>query len=272
MYESYWNLSRKPFGSGCDVAAYYPSEAHQGTLLKLRYAVEGRRGAALLAGIAGTGKSLVAKLLAERLPDAFSPVVHLTFPQMPAANLLAYLARELQTEDIGREPTIETSVRAIERKLTTNAADGGHAVILVDEAHLLDGNRTFEALRLLLNCEYQGSPTATLVFVGQTSLLPVVARMPALEQRLAVKCLLRSLTHDETHAYVQHRLQTAGGATNLFEPEALDAVHEIAQGTPRDVNRLCDLALLLGFADEASTIDADRIQTVARELVEATAD
>jgi general secretion pathway protein A len=52
----------------------------------------------------------------------------------------------------------------------------------------------------------------------------------------------------------------------------LDALHAITRGVPRDVNRLCDLALLLGFADEAKSIDANRIEAVARELVDVAAD
>ena len=82
--------------------------------------------------------------------------------------------------------------------------------------------------------------------------------------------MLRALSHDETHSYVQHRLQAVGGAADLFDSDALDTVHAISQGVPRDINRLCDLALLLGFADEAQRIDAERIEAVARELVEVT--
>lgn len=274
MYESYWNLQRKPFGGGCDLRDYYPSEGHQGALLKLRYAVESRCGAALLTGAAGTGKTLVAKLLAERLSETAGPLVHLTFPQMPTSELLAYLACELAGADGGsdRTPTTDESVRSIERRLRENAAAGKHAVIVVDEAHLLDGMRTLESLRLLLNIEHDGRPTATLIFVGQTALLPQLSRMPQLEQRLGVKCLLRSLTHDETHSYVQHRLQEVGGSPAIFNSDALDALHAISQGVPRDINRLCDLALLLGFADEARSIDAARIEAVARELVEVAAD
>jgi general secretion pathway protein A len=274
MYESYWHLARRPFGGGCDVRAYYPGEAHQGTLLKLRYAVENRVGAALLAGHAGTGKTLVTRLLAEKLGDDYRPLVHVTFPQMPTAELTAYLAAELQAESeiTAAPPSLDRSVRSIERRLAENAAAGKHAVVIVDEAHLLEGTRTFEALRLLLNREHDGRPTLTLIFVGQPALLPTLSRMPALEQRLGVKCLLRPLTRDEVHAYVQHRLQTAEGPTNLFDSDALDALHAITRGVPRDVNRLCDLALLLGFADEAKSIDAGRIEAVARELVEVAAD
>ena len=269
MYESYWELERKPFGSGCETELYYPGEAHQGTLLKLRYAVESRHGAALVTGHSGTGKTLIAKLLAERVAAECRPWVHLTFPQMPTANLLAYLAHELQAPgtSIGREPSIDESVRVVQTQLTENAKAGGHATIVVDEAHLLDGTRTFEALRLLLNFEHDGRPTCTLLFVGQPALLPMLERMPQLEQRLVVKCLLRALTVDETHAYVQHRLQTAGARRQIFEPESLDALRAVSQGIPRDINRLCDLALLIAFADGDTRITPERIEAVAAELV-----
>ncbi len=273
MYETYWHLRCKPFGGGCETALYYPSEAHQAALLKLRYAVESRHGAALLTGHAGVGKTLVTRMLLEGLDDATGPLVHLTFPQMPAANLLAYLACELQSPEgsIGREPPLDESVRTVQRCLTEGARAGRHALLVVDEAHLLEP-RTFETLRLLLNVEHEGRPAATIVFVGQPAILPLVERLPQLEQRLAVKCLLRPLLLDETHAYVQHRLQTAGAAQTIFEPAAVEAVHAAAQGIARDVNRLCDLALLIGFAEEAKSISPAIIESVAEELVNVSAD
>ncbi len=95
MYEAYWQLQQKPFAVRCDARSYYPTETHQGALLKLRYAIENRCGAALLIGSSGCGKTLLARLLAEQLPETYRPAVHLVFPQMPAGDLLAYVAAEL---------------------------------------------------------------------------------------------------------------------------------------------------------------------------------
>ena len=58
MYETYWRLTQKPFENAADPRFYYPAESHQAALLKLRYAIENRRGAALLAGPSGSGKTL----------------------------------------------------------------------------------------------------------------------------------------------------------------------------------------------------------------------
>ncbi|MCE9606133.1 MAG: AAA family ATPase [Planctomycetia bacterium] len=275
MYENHWSLERRPFGSGCDSRFYYPSDAHQGTLLKLRFAVESKHAAALVIGESGTGKTLIGRLLAERLPLECAPLVHLTFPQMPAANLLAYLARELQAEHNGgaQVPSIDEAVWALQQLLTANARTGKHAVIIIDEAHLIESTQTFEALRLLSNIEFDGSPVATMIFIGKPALMPIFERLPQWEQRFAVKCLLRPLGSDETHAYVQHRLQTAGaGDERIFEIEALEALHAITQGTPRDVNRIADLALLTAFADGETTIAPERIHAVASELVNVGAD
>lgn len=274
MYEDYWRLERRPFGAGCDPRFYYPSDAHQGTLLKLRFAVESKHAAALVIGESGTGKTLVGRLLAERMPTECSPLVHLTFPQMPAANLLAYLARELQAPHTSgsQVPSIDESVWALQQLLAANAHAGKHAVVIIDEAHLLEGNQTFEALRLLSNIEVDGAPAVTMIFVGKPALMPIFERLPQWEQRLAVKCLLRPLSSDETHAYVQHRLQEAGAVDEIFELEALDALHAISQGVPRDIHRIADLTLLTAFADGEESIGPDRIHAVAAELVNVGAD
>lgn len=274
MYESYWSLERRPFGAGCDPRFYYPSDAHQGTLLKLRFAVESKHAAALVIGESGTGKTLIGRLLADRLPSDCMPLVHLTYPQMPAANLLAYLARELHAPQAGgnQVPSIDESVWALTQVLEANAHAGKHAVIIVDEAHLIEATQTFEALRLLSNIEVDGAPAATILFVGKPALMPIFERLPQWEQRLAVKCLLRPFTVDETHAYVQHRLKEAGSAEEIFDREALDALHSISQGVPRDIHRIADLALLTALADEEQSITVARIHTVAAELVNVGAD
>ncbi len=95
MYEAYWQLHAKPFENTSDTRFYYPAETHQGALLKLRYAVENRRSGALLTGGSGLGKSLVVQSLLRQLGDMFTPRVHVVFPQMPADQLLAYLAESL---------------------------------------------------------------------------------------------------------------------------------------------------------------------------------
>lgn len=273
MYLEYWQLTGRPFELCGDRAAFYPCEAQEAALLKLRYAAESRRGAALLAGPAGVGKTMLVQLFRANLVESFQPFVHLVFPQMSSRDLLVYLA-----EQLGAPPadpprhTIEESVRRLEFLLGQNAKQGRHAIVVIDEAHLLEDCGALETLRLLLNFEHAGRPTLTLLLVGQMGLVSSVGRLPSLEERVAVKTLIRTLTPEETVGYVRHRLKAAGATRDIFTPDALEALHYLGRGTPRQINRLGDLALLVGYADRVPRLEAQQIESVSEELVAITDD
>ncbi len=273
MYLDYWQLARKPFEPSADRATFYPCESHQGALLKLRYAVENRRGAALLAGPAGVGKTMLVQLFRGELAETFRPQAHLVFPQMSSRDLLVYLA-----EQLGASPadpprhTIEESVRRLEFLLQQNSQHGRHAIVVIDEAHLLEDCGALETLRLLLNFEVAGQPALTLLLVGQMGLVSAVGRLPSLEERIAVKTLIGTFTVEETAGYIRHRLEAAGAAREIFTPDAIEALHYLGHGTPRQINRLGDLALVVGFADQTARLTAQQIEAVSEELVTIAAD
>jgi len=276
MYESYWQLDCKPFENTADPRFYFPGEPQQSALLKLRYAIENRRGAAALCGASGTGKSLVARMLRENLGQQYQPQVHLVFPQMQTDELLVYLADQLEgggagdafdARPTGDRPSVRRSIERIERTLAENAQAERHALVIIDEAHLLEHPETFEALRLLLNFQPNDRTPLTLLLCGQTVLLPMLERTPSLEERLAVKSLLRPFSEHETGQYVAHRLRKAGADRTIFAADSVPTLHALTGGIARRINRLCDLALLIGFAEERSEITADHLEAVAGELV-----
>ena len=268
MYENYWQFEQKPFENNSDAKFYYPSNTHQGAMLKVRYAVENSSGCALLTGAPGLGKSLIVQTLFQHLPESVNPRINLVFPQMPTDQLLAYIADELDFSSHSNAPSsVEESVRRIRDSVQENAKAGRTTVLVVDEAHLLGEESTLDTLRLLLNFEYDGKPCISLILAGQPTLLPVLERHPGIEERLAVKCLLRPFSEDETSSYIQHRLQQVGGDSSIFESDAIEAIHGISNGIPRKINRLCDLALLIGFAEEYKSINADQIDAVSDELI-----
>ena len=78
---------------------------------------------------------------------------------------------------------------------------------------------------------------------------------------------LCAFTLEETAEYVAHRLRAAGAERSIIEPDAIPALHDLSRGVPRQINRLCDLALLIGFAEERQTLGAEQFEAVCRELV-----
>ncbi|MCA9264341.1 MAG: AAA family ATPase [Planctomycetales bacterium] len=274
MYEAYWSLDQKPFDTTSSSDFYYPGESHQGALLKLRYAIENRRGAAVLAGAAGLGKSLLIDALFRQLPANYNPRVHLVFPQLKSEQLLAFLAEELAgtLSEFGGSASPEVNVRRIRDTLSDVTQAGHHTVVVIDEAHLLDELDAFETVRLLLNFSTDNQSDLTIVLVGQPQILAALDRTPALEERVGVKCLLRPFSEEETASYVTHRLTAAGATQSIFADSALSTVHALSHGVPRRINRLCDLALLVGFAEERTSISAEQIESVADEMISVSPD
>lgn len=271
MYQAYWQLDCRPFEQLSDDRFYFPAQSQRGALLKLRYALENRRGAAVIAGESGLGKTLLVQKLLADLDESFQPRVHLVYPQMPTDQLLTYLADQLTGQYSALTANIEHSVRRIERQLQACAKAGQHPILAIDEAHLLRDTQSLDAIRLLMNFVHAGQPLATFVLAGQTGLVLAVRRLPALEERVAVTCVLTRLTAEETRQYIEHRLSIAGAKRTIFEPSALVTIHELAHGVPRRISRLCDLALLVGYGEELRTITGQHIESIHQELIGAAA-
>ncbi|QEG43738.1 ExeA family protein [Roseimaritima ulvae] len=271
MYESHWKLTERPFENWSDPRFYYPSEVHQTALLKLRYAVENRRAAVAMCGDSGIGKSLIVDALAEQLPEPFAPVAKLAFPQLCGDQLLGYVTDELTGASGPNDETPRTSLRRLDDFFADNVDAGRHAVLIVDEAHLLMAPEQLETLRLLLNLQRrqaQAEAAWTLVLVGHATLLSVIERNRALDERMSVKCMLHRMGPEQTAGYIQHRIQVAGGDSQaIFTPEAIETLHVRSGGIPRRINRLADLALMVGYAEEAEQIEAAHIEGVHQELV-----
>jgi type II secretory pathway predicted ATPase ExeA len=271
MYESHWGLQSRPFDNRADSRFYYPSESHQAALLKLHYAIENRRAVAVVCGDSGLGKTMLLDTVASQLPELVSPTVRVVYPAMPPEQLLRYIARQMAPQE-GSDTFggIGQSIETIERMLRHNVGDNQHALISIDEAHLLESFGSLEPLRLLLNLATELSETETamtLILSGSSNLLAHLARHTALEDRISVRCVLERFDENETTAYIQHRLKVAGWTKPLmFDDEAISAIQELTLGAPRRINRLCDLALMVAFAQDRSRVDRLTIENANSEL------
>ena len=271
MYQAHWGLQGRPFDNGLEPSYYYPSDSHEAAFLKLHYAIESRRSVAVLCGEPGLGKSMLLDTVFSRLPEFVAPTVRVVYPAMPPEQLLKYIARQIAPHETSDAfGGIGQSIETIERILRHNVSEDQHAVIAIDEAHLLESSGSLEPLRLLLNLavELTEAGTAlTLVLSGSTTLLSHLARHTALEDRIAVRCVLERFDSIETAAYIRHRLQAAGWNKPLmFDDEAMDLIQELTAGTPRRINRLCDLSLMVAYAQDKSKIDGPTIETANAEL------
>ena len=259
MYESHFGLDRRPFGETALASAYVPLPSRDAALRRLRYGLERGLGPALLHGAPGTGKTLAASRLAAEMA---APVVHLTFPALSPADLLAHLAEEFGGA-VGA-PTTSSALRRLREALADLAARGRRPLLIVDEAQLIQDPATFESLRLLLNFQSGGPPDLSLLIVGTSDVVPRL--LEAMHDRLAARSHLPALTRSESAAYVEGRLAAAGARGPLFEPQALADLHQAALGIPRRLNHIADLGLLIAYAEGAATVGPRIAAVAAREF------
>lgn len=272
MYVQHWNLDSPPFENSIDPAFFFRSKTHHAALLKLRYLLDSNKGAGLLCGETGTGKTTVTRLLVRELDERFAPIVHVHYPFLSDTELIAYLAAELGGDEEGlrSDSRLDFTLRQFEARLTFHTEAGRHPLIVIDEAHLIEDHRVLQAIQLLLN--YRHDAPFSIILAGQPSLLSKVGRLAELDERIGVRSLIQPLSRQETVEYMRHRLSVCGVTHDVFEPAAFDEVHDLSGGVPRRINRIADLSLLVGYADGLESLTENEVEAVADEIGLAIAD
>ncbi|MFM8326611.1 MAG: ExeA family protein, partial [Pirellulaceae bacterium] len=253
-----------------DLACYYPGEAHQATLLKLRYAIENRSLSALVSGSSGMGKSLLMRCLADQIREPAGPVRHLVYPAINRESFLRTVASRLADRSIASIEDEAMALELLETWLADQVKAERHPVLVLDEAQVLESHGLLEPVRLLMNLASQagaGQAAMTMILVGQPALTAHLQRHSALEERIAVRCMLPQWSDGETHAYMSHRMRCAGAPLErIFGEDAIDRICELSHGIPRRINRLADLALMVGYGEEVAQIDRRLIDSLQEEL------
>ncbi len=258
MYQEFWKLNAAPFENTPDPRFFYHSPQHEEGLARMLYVVQGRKGAGVLSGIFGCGKTLLARSLMSQLNESQYRVAYISNPLMSDVELLHALAHRLHISDLPdrrSDVLLNEVLSSIEAALKENARDGKETVVLIDEAHLITDKKVIEQLRLLLNFQEEDRFLLTLLLMGQPEVRDVIERHKPLAQRIAMGYQLGPFDTEQTAAYVQHRMQVAGSVQSIFTPDGIQALQDHSGGIPRRINQLADLALLSGMEKQSQEID-----------------
>ncbi len=268
MYFEFFGLTTSPFNNTPDPRFFYNTPDHEEALASLLYAVEERKGFVLVSGEVGAGKTLLSRIVLNKLSNNVKSAL-ITHTRLTGAELLASICREFEIDLKGKSSAAEY-MRALEDFLLEQYARNKLAVVIIDEAQ----NLPFEALeelRMLGNLEADDAKLLQVLLLGQPEVQEAF-RHPALKQtyqRLFRTFHLKALDRKLTQGYIEHRLEIAGlqRGKRIFDIRALDAIFEYTEGTPRLINQICDNALLAAYSDSKKIVTAEMIRDVIDQMM-----
>ncbi len=262
----FFGLQAEPFSNAPVSQHFFDSPQHHQALVRLSHAVKSMKGLAVLVGDIGAGKTTLARRMLESLDEseyeaALLVIIH---TGVTASWLLKRIALQLGVESPAQDKLALLS--QLYHRLVEIYEQGRKAVVLIDEAQMLQSREVMEEFRGLLNLEVPERKLLSFVFFGLPEVEAALKLDPPLAQRVAVRYRLETLNAAGTDAYIKHRLRTAGLNKSPFTASAVRAIHACAAGTPRVINTICDNALFEAFLAQTREINSQLIIEIAKNL------
>jgi len=265
VYADFYGLKELPFALTPDPRFIYFTPSHTEVMANLHYGIESSKGLIVVTGEVGTGKTTILRWMMQRL-DRTVMVAYLFNPRLSVTEFYQHVANLLDVQNWDTKPELLASLG---QALESRHARGLRTVLIIDEAQGLCAS-VLEEIRLLSNFESNTAKQLQIVLTGQPELREVLNNpdLRQLKQRVALRCVIKPLPNvDETNRYITSRLLAAGATrTDIFSEAAVDYIYRCTEGIPRNINNICDNALLAGYAAGEMTIHRSIIEEVAENF------
>jgi general secretion pathway protein A len=265
VYTEFYGLKELPFALTPDPRFIYFTPSHTEVMANLHYGIESGKGLVVVTGEVGTGKTTVLRWIMQRLERSVL-VAYLFNPRLSVTEFYQQVASLLDVQKWETKPEL---LVALGQALESRHSRGLRTVLIIDEAQGLSPS-VLEEIRLLSNFESDTAKQLQIVLTGQPELRDVLndPDLRQLKQRVALRCVIKALPNvDETDRYITSRLLASGAdRADIFSPDAIDYIYRCTEGIPRNINNLCDNALLAGYASGELIIGRSIVEEVAENL------
>ncbi|MEP6743727.1 MAG: AAA family ATPase [bacterium] len=265
MYTEFYGLKELPFALTPDPRFIYFTPSHTEVMANLHYGIESCKGFIVVTGEVGTGKTTILRWMMQRL-DRTVLVAYIFNPRLSVTEFYQHLASLLDVQKWETKPEL---LELLSQTLNSRHSRGLRTVLIIDEAQGLSPS-VLEEIRLLSNFESDTAKKLQIVLTGQPELRTILNNpdLRQLKQRISLRCVVNPLPNvHETDRYITSRLLASGAErTDIFSSDAIDYVYRCTEGIPRNINNLCDNALLAGYAAGEVIIGRPIIEEVAENL------
>jgi general secretion pathway protein A len=262
MYKHFFGLRENPFSVNPDPRYLFLTPLTRQALDDLEYGIQTRKGLLLLTGEVGTGKTTLINRLLDHLGQQ-QPTAFIFNSHLETNHLFDFMLADFGVPFDSELPN--NVLMRLNRWLIERYRAGDTPVLIVDEAQGLP-THMLEEIRMLLNLETPREKLLQIVLVGQPELEERIKRpeLRQIKQRVALRCKTAALALQETHDYIQSRLDIAGAnGKPIFAPQAIDAVHLYSRGIPRVMNLLCENALIDAYLERVQSVPVRIVEEIA---------
>ena len=264
LYLEHFGLDEPPFRITPHTDFFFDGADRGATLEALLYAILHDEGIVKVSGEVGSGKTMLCRVLMERLPEQVE-TVYLANPSLERDEILHAIADDLHVDF--SQTRITVALRELLARLIALYAEGRRVVILIDEAHAMPED-TLEQVRLLSNLESNRHKLLQIVMFGQPELDAVLdkASMRQLKDRITHSFRMRPLSQADVGKYLSFRMRAAGyRGPDVFSPKAVAMIARAGRGLTRRVNILADKALLAAFTEGKHAIGTRQARAAIRD-------
>ena len=262
IYTDFWELAFHPFANDNRPDTFVPTHTATLCIGRLRYSLGMGMGASALFGDPGVGKSRVARIVVQEFAAAHWLTAYFPGPVGSARDILA----ALDPDWAAAIPAGSQGMAELQSFLIDRARHHQPILLVVDDVQTARGTDFLETLRTLLNVEYEGIKALSILLIGQPGMERKLAAASGFDSQLLVRAILEPMTDEETRLYILARLKAADSKQGIFTKHAAELVVKYSRGVPRQVNRLCEMSLVIAYGLEEAKVTPDIVEMAAADL------
>jgi MSHA biogenesis protein MshM len=264
LYLEHFGLTEPPFRITPHTDFFFDGADRGATLEALIYAILHDEGIVKVSGEVGSGKTMLCRVLIERLPPHVA-TIYLATASLAREEILHAIADELELKLSPERRSV--ALRELQEHLIGLYGAGRRVVILIDEAHVMPED-TLEQVRLLSNLESNRHKLLQIVLFGQPELDQTLAKsaLRQLRDRITHSFRTRPLALAEVAKYLSFRMRAAGyRGPEVFTPRAVRRIARASGGLTRRINILADKALLAAYTENTHAITDRQVRAAVAD-------
>ena len=174
------------------------------------------------------------------------------------------ISRAFTKIDVASARSYAEQMENFKKEIVNVYGQGRNVILLLDDAQLLT-RQGMVMIQELYNFDFDEKAVTVIAF-GQNEVEDNFRNYPAINSRIYIVQTLTRISLATALQMVAFRLRVAGRSQPLFTDEAFSLVYELSDGIPRDVVRVCSLAIDNLLATDQEQVNLDVIKQVQEQF------